>query len=56
VEAWQHPGRHGAGRAEGSTSSPEGSQGWAEHPQAARRRVSKPSPTVTHFFQQGYAF
>jgi len=27
-----------------STSSPEGSQGQNEHPQAARRRVSKPTP------------
>jgi hypothetical protein len=24
VGTWQHPGRHGAGRAEGSTSSSEG--------------------------------
>jgi len=30
-----------------STSSPEGSQEQTEHPQAARRRVSKPNPTVT---------
>jgi hypothetical protein len=49
VEAWQHPGRHGAGGAEGSTSSSKGSQEQAGHPQAARRRVSKPIPTVTHF-------
>jgi len=27
-----------------STSSPEGSQKQTEHPQAARRRVSKPTP------------
>jgi len=27
-----------------STSSPEGSQEQTEHPQAARRRVSKPLP------------
>jgi hypothetical protein len=56
VEAWQHPGRHGAGGAESSTSSAEGSQGQTEHPQAARRRVSKPTPTVTHFLQQGHTF
>jgi hypothetical protein len=24
------------------------------HPQAAIRRVSKPTPTVTHFLQQGH--
>jgi len=39
-----------------STSSPEGSQEQTEHPQAARRRVSKPTPTVTHFLQQGHTF
>jgi hypothetical protein len=25
-------------------------------PQAARRRVSKPTPTVTHFLQQGHTY
>jgi hypothetical protein len=38
-EAWQRPGRHGAGVAETSTSSDI----WA-----ARMRVLKPTPTVTH--------
>jgi len=32
-----------------STSSPEGSQELTEHPQAAKKRVSKLTPTVTHF-------
>jgi len=32
-----------------STFLPEGSQENIEHPQAARRRVSKPTSTVTHF-------
>jgi len=44
VGAWQHPGRCGAGGAESSTSSSDGSQEQTEHPQAARRRVSKPTP------------
>jgi hypothetical protein len=56
VEAWQHPGRHGAGGAEASTSSSEGSQEQAGYPQAARRKVSKPTLTVTHFLQQGHTF
>jgi len=45
-----------AGGAESSTSSPEGSQEQTEHPQAARRRVSKLTLTVTHFLQQGHTF
>jgi hypothetical protein len=57
VGAWQHPGRHGAGRAESSTSSSsEGSQRLTGHPQAARKKVSKPTPTVTHFLQQDHTF
>jgi len=39
-----------------STSLPEESQEQIEHPQAARRRVSKPTPTVTHFLQEGHTF
>jgi hypothetical protein len=27
-----------------------------EHPQAARRKISKSIPTVTHFLQQGHTF
>jgi len=34
------------------SSSPQGSQEQPEHPQAAGRRVSKPTPTVTHFFNK----
>jgi hypothetical protein len=51
-ETWQHPGRHGAGGAESSTSCSEDKQKTDSH--MARRRVSKPTPTVTHFLQQGH--
>jgi hypothetical protein len=53
VGAWQHPGRHGAGGAENSTSCSKGKQeriGLL----AAKIRVLKPTPTVTHFLQQGH--
>ena len=50
---WQHPGRHAAGGAESSTSCSEGCQEKTGF-QAARMRVSKPTPTVTHLLQQGY--
>jgi hypothetical protein len=45
---WQHPGWHGAGGAESSTSS------------CARRRLLgenwlKPMPTMTYLLQQGHA-
>ena len=43
-ETWQHPGRHGS----------EGKQKTGF--QAARRRFSKPTPTVTHFLQQGHIY
>ncbi|EDL07166.1 mCG1028420, partial [Mus musculus] len=51
VGAWQHPGRHGAGRAESSTSSSEGCYQNTRF-QAARMRVLKPdthsdTPTPT---------
>ena len=47
-EAWQYLGRHGTGGAESSTSCSKGKQRkTALH--AARRRVSKPIPTATHF-------
>jgi hypothetical protein len=52
---WQHPGRHGTGGAESSTSSSGGC--WQNTGfQAARMRVLKPMPTVTHLLQQGYTF
>jgi hypothetical protein len=51
--AWQHPGRHGAGRAESSTSSSEGC--WEKTGfQATRIRVLKLMPTVAHLLQQGH--
>jgi hypothetical protein len=52
-QAWQCPGRLGSGGAESSTSC---SVGRSENTgfQAARRRVLKPMPTVTHFLQQGH--
>jgi len=53
VGTWQHPGRHGAGGAESSASSSEGRQEKTGF-QAARMRVLKPVPTVTHFLQQGH--
>jgi hypothetical protein len=49
----QHPGRHGAGGAESSTSYSKGQQEKTGS-QAARKRVSKPTPTVTHFAQQDH--
>jgi hypothetical protein len=49
VGTWQHPGRHVAAGAGSSTSSSKGKQG-----QAARKRVLKTTPTVTHLLQQGY--
>ena len=51
--AWQHPGRHGVGGAESSTSSSEGF--WQNTDfQAARTRVLKSTPAVEHRLQQGY--
>ena len=55
VEAWQPPGRHVAGGAESSTSSSEGHQEKTVS-QAARRLVLQPTPTVTHFLQQGHTY
>jgi hypothetical protein len=54
VGAWQHPGRHGAGRAESSTSA-SGYQ-WKTDFQTARTRVLKSTPTVTHLLQQGHIY
>ena len=47
-EAWQHPGRPGAGGAESSASSSKGNQEQTVS-HMARRRVSKPNHTVTLF-------
>ena len=55
VGTWQHPGRHGAGRAESSTSSSEGCQQKTDF-QAAEMKVLKPTPTVTHLLQQGHTY
>jgi hypothetical protein len=43
VGAWQHPSRHGAGRAESSTSSSEGCQEKTGF-QAVRTGILKPHP------------
>jgi hypothetical protein len=53
VGAWQHPGRHGAGGAESSTTSSEGCKEKTGF-QAARIRILKPTPTVTDLLQQGH--
>jgi hypothetical protein len=45
VGTWQHPGRHGAERAESSISSSEGCQEKTDF-QAARMKALKPTPTV----------
>ena len=55
VEGWQYPGRHGTGGAESSKSSSEGHQEkTGSH--MVRRRVSLPTPTVTHFLNQGHTY
>ena len=51
VGARQHPGRCGAGGTESSTLCSNGRQ-EKTGTHMARRRVSKPIPTVTHFLQQ----
>jgi hypothetical protein len=50
--AWQHPGRHGAGEAEISTSSPDGS--YKSGFQTATTRILKTMPTATHLLQQAH--
>jgi hypothetical protein len=45
--ALQHPGRHGAAGAKSSAPSSKGKQEKTGF-QAARKRVLKPTPTVTH--------
>lgn len=55
MAALHHPGRHGAGEVEFyifTQRKPE----QTEHPQAARSKVFKPTPTVTHFLKQGHIF
>jgi hypothetical protein len=49
---WQCPGRHGAGGAESSTSCSKGKQKIGI--QGARMTVLKPTPIMTHLFQQGH--
>jgi hypothetical protein len=52
---WQHLGRHGAERAESSTSLSEPC--WQDTSfQEARVRVLKPTPTVIYLLQQGHTF
>ena len=50
--AWQGPGRHGTGVAESSTASSKCKQEKTSF-QAARKRVLKATPIVTHLLQ-GY--
>jgi hypothetical protein len=50
--ARQHPGRHGTGVAESSTASSKCKQEKTSF-QAARKRVLKATPIVTHLLQ-GY--
>ena len=52
-EAWQYSCRHGAGGVESSTSHSNSKQEKTGS-QAAKRRVSKPIPTMTCFLQQGH--
>jgi hypothetical protein len=54
-ETWQHPGRHGAGGAESSTSSCKGIQEQTVF-QASRPRVSKSILIVTYFLKQGHIY
>jgi hypothetical protein len=53
VGAWQHPDRHDVGGAESSTSVSEGFK-QKTGSQAARARVLKSEPAVTHLLQQGH--
>jgi hypothetical protein len=53
--AWQHPGRHALEKLRVlSVSCSEGQQGSLT-PQAAGRKVSKPTPAVTNFLHKGHA-
>jgi hypothetical protein len=62
-QAWRwrkgkdRPGRHGTREEAKTKSSTFCSQGKQEKTnifQAAKKRISKPTPTVTHFLQQGH--
>jgi hypothetical protein len=53
AEVQHRPGRHNVGRAEGSIPFSKEKQEKAGF-QAARMRVLKPKPTVTHFLHQGH--
>jgi hypothetical protein len=55
VGAWQHPSRYGAGVVELLTSCSKDKQEKTGF-QAARVRVLKPMPSVTHLLQQGYIY
>jgi hypothetical protein len=55
IGAWQHPGRHGAGGAESSTSSTKDPQKKIDS-HVVRRRVSLSTPTMTYFLQQGHIY
>ena len=55
VGAWQLPGRHGAGGTESSASCFKSRQEKTLF-QTARKKASKPPPTVTHFLQQSHTF
>jgi hypothetical protein len=54
IGAWQHPGRHGAGGVETSTSCPKGKQKTGS--QGVRRRVLKLMPTMTDFLPRGHTY
>jgi len=56
VRTWQHPGRHGTGEAESSTSSSEGCYQNTDFQAARMREGLKPTPTMTHLLQQGHTF
>jgi hypothetical protein len=60
-KAWQHPGRHGAGGAERSTSCSEGKQEKTNFQEARRKLALKTHPysdtlplTKPHLLQEGH--
>jgi hypothetical protein len=55
TRVWQPPGRHGAGGAESYTPSSKSRQEKTGF-QAARTRVIKSMPTVTHLLLQGHIY
>ena len=54
-EARQYPGRHGTGGANNSASCSECKEEKTNF-QTARRTISNPTPTVTHFLHQGHTY